>query len=193
MASSQIAGVATSLAKVDSSAPTHNGITAGQSFSVASTFAVGPFTGAFGSMGAGYLGTGHSLTYQTSVDFTLNGGSPFLISLLDSSFIGFGFDTATFEIRVNDNLFVSQFFDELISAQSFFSFDPISVVLLAGLNDVKISFSQTMSDGEGFSFDYGVLSVDSTPIPATLPLFATGLGAMGLLGWRRKRKAQAAA
>jgi hypothetical protein len=27
-----------------------------------------------------------------------------------------------------------------------------------------------------------------TPIPATLPLFATGLGAMGLLGWRRKRK-----
>jgi hypothetical protein len=30
-----------------------------------------------------------------------------------------------------------------------------------------------------------------TPIPTTLPLLATGLGAMGLLGWRRKRKAQA--
>jgi hypothetical protein len=28
-----------------------------------------------------------------------------------------------------------------------------------------------------------------TPLPATLPLFATGLGALGLLGWRRKRKA----
>ena len=27
------------------------------------------------------------------------------------------------------------------------------------------------------------------PLPATLPLFAAGLGAMGLLGWRRKRKA----
>jgi len=26
------------------------------------------------------------------------------------------------------------------------------------------------------------------PIPATLPLFATALGALGLLGWRRKRK-----
>ena len=26
------------------------------------------------------------------------------------------------------------------------------------------------------------------PIPAALPLFATGLGALGLLGWRRKRK-----
>jgi len=32
----------------------------------------------------------------------------------------------------------------------------------------------------------------ATPIPAALPLFATGLGAMGLLGWRRKRKNAAA-
>jgi hypothetical protein len=30
------------------------------------------------------------------------------------------------------------------------------------------------------------------PLPATLPLFASGIGAIGLLGWRRKRKAQAA-
>lgn len=28
-----------------------------------------------------------------------------------------------------------------------------------------------------------------TPLPDTFPLFATGLGALGLLGWRRKRKA----
>jgi hypothetical protein len=27
-----------------------------------------------------------------------------------------------------------------------------------------------------------------TPLPAALPLFASGLGAIGLLGWRRKRK-----
>jgi hypothetical protein len=32
-----------------------------------------------------------------------------------------------------------------------------------------------------------------TPLPTALPLFATGLGALGLLGWRRKRKAQAVA
>ena len=31
-----------------------------------------------------------------------------------------------------------------------------------------------------------------TPLPATWPLFATGIGAIGLLGWRRKRKAAAA-
>jgi hypothetical protein len=32
----------------------------------------------------------------------------------------------------------------------------------------------------------------ATPLPAALPLFATGLGAMGLFGWRRKRKNDAA-
>ena len=32
------------------------------------------------------------------------------------------------------------------------------------------------------------VSDTATPLPATLPLFATGLGALGLLGWRRKRK-----
>ena len=37
------------------------------------------------------------------------------------------------------------------------------------------------------------ITVNQTPLPAALPLFATGLGALGLLGWRRKRKAQAAA
>jgi hypothetical protein len=36
-------------------------------------------------------------------------------------------------------------------------------------------------------------SLTATPLPAALPLFATGLGALGLLGWHTKRKAQAAA
>jgi hypothetical protein len=36
-------------------------------------------------------------------------------------------------------------------------------------------------------------STSATPLPAALPLFATGLGALGLLGWRRKRKVSALA
>ena len=35
--------------------------------------------------------------------------------------------------------------------------------------------------------------VSPTPLPATLPLLVSGLGALGLLGWRRKQKAQATA
>lgn len=36
-------------------------------------------------------------------------------------------------------------------------------------------------------------TVVATPAPAALPLFVTGLGALGLLGWRKKRKAAALA
>jgi hypothetical protein len=35
--------------------------------------------------------------------------------------------------------------------------------------------------------------VDTTPLPAALPLFASGAGVLGFLSWRRKRKAQATA
>jgi len=41
------------------------------------------------------------------------------------------------------------------------------------------------------AFEYTDLQVSSVPIPPALPLFATGLGALGLLGWRRKRKTAA--
>lgn len=40
-------------------------------------------------------------------------------------------------------------------------------------------------------FYVSALAYNATPIPAALPLFATGLGTLGLLGWRRRRKAAA--
>jgi hypothetical protein len=45
--------------------------------------------------------------------------------------------------------------------------------------------------GEASSSTQSVMVGAQTPLPAALPLFATGLGGLGLLGWRRKRKAQA--
>jgi hypothetical protein len=36
--------------------------------------------------------------------------------------------------------------------------------------------------------DFNNITTSATPLPAALPLFATGFGVMGLLGWRRKRK-----
>jgi hypothetical protein len=52
----------------------------------------------------------------------------------------------------------------------------------SGLSSGSTTLTVTVPDG---------LSLEpATPLPAALPLFATGLGALGLLGWRRKRKAR---
>ena len=51
-------------------------------------------------------------------------------------------------------------------------------------------YSIVLPDGVGNDLPPGFGGTPSAvPLPATLPLFATGLGALGLLGWRR-RKAQ---
>jgi len=47
---------------------------------------------------------------------------------------------------------------------------------LSGLSNLTVRFT---SDAE------------AVPIPGALPLFVTGLGALGLLSWHRKRKASA--
>jgi hypothetical protein len=59
---------------------------------------------------------------------------------------------------------------------------------LAGLEDLP--FTRGGSEDAGLTF---TPVVPQTPLPAALPLFATGIGGLGLLGRRRKRKAQAIA
>jgi hypothetical protein len=54
-----------------------------------------------------------------------------------------------------------------------------------------ISNGCTGSSGSG-SGGFTGGGVSATPLPAALPLYFTGLGVMGLLGWRRKRKGSAA-
>jgi hypothetical protein len=43
---------------------------------------------------------------------------------------------------------------------------------------------------QGLVTGFNDVAVSQTPLPAALPLFATGLGALGLVRWRRKRTAQ---
>jgi hypothetical protein len=64
--------------------------------------------------------------------------------------------------------------------------------LAAGLLD---SATFTSNGYETLLFGVSTVTTGSTsalPLPATLPLFATGLAALGLLGWRRKKKTIAA-
>ena len=77
-----------------------------------------------------------------------------------------------------------------------------SVACVVIQDNIPISLYATINSlngGQGVCCDFNgvtptvTAAAASTPLPAALPLFATGLGALGLLGWRRKRKAQAAA
>jgi hypothetical protein len=77
---------------------------------------------------------------------------------------------------------------------------PSNVYMNIGTAFAGIAFAQWadaasgISNGgdpiKGYFVEY---EVNAVPLPAALPLFATGLGALGLFGWRRKRKAIVAA
>jgi hypothetical protein len=63
--------------------------------------------------------------------------------------------------------------------------DPVSAGIVASLAKP----GGNTANFEGSNSIVGSFLVQSaTPLPAALPLFATGLGALGLLGWRRKKK-----
>src|SRR3974390_3154357 len=57
------------------------------------------------------------------------------------------------------------------------------VLVLGGLSGENQS---VIADFDNFN-----ITITQTPLPAALPLFATGLAGLGLLGWRRKRKVAA--
>ena len=142
-------------------------------------------------MGAG--GVDGSISYQELANFSVNVAinSFFRVDLLDNRSLGKGFDSATFQISENGTVLQNHLFTDLASAQAFFSDNLINLTLLAGLNIIQLSFNETISGGDGFAFDYVAVSPIITPLPTTLPLFASGLIGLGLLGWRRKKKTAA--
>ena len=143
-------------------------------------------------MGAG--GVGGSISYQELANFSVSVATDpvFTVDLLDNKSLGKGFDSATFQITENGTVLENHLFTDLASAQAFFSDNLINLTLLAGLNIIQLSFNEIIGGGDGFAFDYAAISPIITPLPTTLPLFASGLVGLGLLGWRRKRKAIAA-
>src|SRR5262249_49918427 len=117
-----------------------NALISGQGFSVVSGSGFGPLTVANGSMGAGYGGTGISVTSRESVSFTQIGGA-FVLDLLSSDALGIGFDSALFQISLNGLVIDSHPFTDLASAEAFFSNNPIGVPLSAGANSIQIGSS----------------------------------------------------
>ena len=70
-------------------------------------------------------------------------------------------------------------FDESLSTLTTLFFN-------AGGGNIAADSSPQYSGSITITYNY--VPVSTTPLPAAFPLFASGLGAMGLFGWRRKRK-----
>jgi hypothetical protein len=86
----------------------------------------------------------------------------------------------------------------LSSDPSFSKDDPNSMLITLGINGFgqnpcasPSACADTWYSQDSFGDTItasGVADISQTPLPAALPLFATCFGALGLLGWRRKRK-----
>ena len=109
---------------------------------------------------------------------------------------GSGFDTFpntfAYELLQGNTIVATGSFANASSPMHWIGFsggDFNEVLVQSTLNDLfSGGFSPTANDALAIDSIGAVGPSAATPLPAALPLFATGLGAMGLLGWRKKRK-----
>jgi hypothetical protein len=132
-----------------------------------------------------------------TVIFNLQGPSIFIIndviSLSENNFSG----KSTYDLSLNPGNYL---FNWSMEADAGAGNNPGLVASSsADLSHTGTLTIDAVTPGASLAFlsghDYSSSSeaISATPLPAALPLFATGLGALGLLGWRRKRKAAALA
>ena len=81
--------------------------------------------------------------------------------------------------------------DVVSSANTLYVVNSINPTLLNSVNETTGVLNFTFLNAPVTDMTAGVTGASTVPIPGALPLFATGLGALGLLGWRRKKKAAA--
>jgi hypothetical protein len=133
-------------------------------------------------LGANPLAPNISDLSVSATDSYLNPVSPYQITLDPILYWTYSYGTLT-----------------LSSDPSFSKDDPNSMLITLGINGFgqnpctspsQCSDSWYSQDSFGDTITAsGVADITQTPLPAALPLFASGLGAFGLLGRRRKRKA----
>ena len=153
-------------------------------------FTLTPTTGSTGGTGSFTVTAPLSITTLGLLTFTTSLPEGLFLQSLDVEIGGHDFSLA------NSNNIINPFV-------TLFNGNLVEMGYVAAIIEPTKSFELFLA---GSIYDYSELpnaannasgtitaSPATVPLPSTLPLFATGLGALGLLAWRRKRKAQAAA
>jgi hypothetical protein len=134
---------------------------------------------------SGGITNGGEAQFQVIGDSPLHNGNPnHNGSPLDFT-PGFGGSTQPFSIDQAYGFLVNEVYRVTLSASAVSSAGKTSTAYIDPVFTPEAGYRLIMSAGIGPS------TVAATPIPATLPLFASGVGGLGLLGWRRKRQAAA--
>jgi hypothetical protein len=111
------------------------------------------------------------------------------------SFYQVGDDSTGVVAKVD--VFTGGLFNSTVDILGFNTFNTPDLVDLTGFSNVTSIRIYNITDPGGLGWDNFAFATGdvgaATPLPAALPLFVTGLGGIGLLGWRRKKKAAVAA
>jgi hypothetical protein len=140
---------------------------------------------------------GNDFLTNTFAGQTFTGVYALTISL-SSAVTAFGLDfgttfmgqTVTFTLSdsgtsvATEQVTTAQSFSNAIDFVGFISSDPFNTITLSLVGPSGLGVEDVTTATAG---------VAATLLPAALPLFAGGLGALGLLGWRRKRTARSLA
>jgi len=123
--------------------------------------------------------TANALTAISGLGFYQDGGADRIFSLelqLDGAWITIG------STDPGDGPFSHELLSDIDAPLLFTS------ALVTGIGffvDAPVGFAFNDLTRTQFTFD----TVAETPLPAALPLFGTGLGMIGLFGWRKRRRA----
>jgi hypothetical protein len=194
------------------------GVLYGGGYGSGTLYSVNPLNGAVTTIGNGnltYWATGSTTSGLFALDSSSNmnlysinpstGAATFIgpTGLSRSAIVeGMSTGSSALYVTVNSSLYTLNLVTGAVGTSSSGLFGPTVLeagTLFSGAADPSAIWTLNLSNGAG-TFVTNVSGADTnfwglapdvaTPLPAALPLFATGLGSLGLLGWRRKRKAQ---